>query len=104
MEKSSSKQTMLTFAQSIVILCKLWSESNESPESENRNIYSAIIYAKGAYSIREDVFMSVPVLFNNGQYEIVPNFKVQPSIMEELVKVSHNITFSLFKKFNLYFL
>ena len=76
------------FAQSVIHLTKLWI----SETKEDDNIYSAIVYGTGNYSIKEEIFVSLPIRFQNGEYHFVKNYSTNgqiASIIEEIVRVSN---------------
>ena len=76
------------FAQSVVLLTKLWISESKLDE----NLYSAIVCGSGNYSIKEDIFVSLPVKFQNGDYHFVKNYSVNgqiASIIEEIVRVNN---------------
>lgn len=78
----------MVFAQSVVKLIKLWNLSHKNDTS----LYSAIVYAKGNYGINEDIFLSIPVKFENGSYFCIKNFKLADkteSVLEEIITVSN---------------
>ena len=75
------------FAQSVILLTKLWTTETKNDD----NLYSAIVYGTGNYSIKEEIFVSLPVKFENGEYLFVKNYSVNgqiASIIEEIVRVN----------------
>jgi hypothetical protein len=72
----------LAFAQSVVTLCRLWSVENSNDDT----FYSAIVNPNGSYSIKEDIFISVPVKFNSGTFHFVPDLRLQ-TIVEDIINV-----------------
>ena len=82
-----SRKSILLFAQSIVQLIKLWN----IPHKNDTSLYSAIVYAKGNYGINEDIFLSIPVKFENGSYFCIKNFRINDqaeSVLQEITAVS----------------
>jgi len=79
---------MLLFAQSVTNLIKLW---NNQVKNGDEYLYSAIVYAKGNYSIHDDLFLSVPIKFINGTFQFEQEYtlnKQLKSVVEEIVNVS----------------
>ncbi len=74
------------FAQSVAALCRLWS----SNASDDRAFYSVIVNPNGNFSVKDDVFLSVPVRFQNGSYQIANDVRLQ-SFVEDMVNVSHGV-------------
>lgn len=90
-----SRKSILLFAQSIVQLIKLWNISHKNDTS----LYSAIVYAKGNYGINEDIFLSIPVKFENGSYFCIKNFRLSDqteSVLQEITAVIFLIFFFLY--------
>ena len=80
------RDSVLMFAQSVILLTKLWTAETKIDD----NLYSAIVYGTGNYSIREEIFVSLPIKFENGEYHFVKNYSVNgqiASIIEEIVRV-----------------
>ncbi|CAF0941814.1 unnamed protein product [Brachionus calyciflorus] len=79
-----NRKSILVFAQSIVKLIELWNIDHANDSS----LYSAVVYAKGNYEIKEDVFISIPVKFENGSFFCIKNFTFNEkteSVLEEIV-------------------
>jgi uncharacterized protein YqhQ len=79
----------LAFAQSVKTLCRLWCTSKDE-NATNKVYYSAIVNAGGNYSLKDNVFISLPVVFANGSFDYVKNYKISQqtqSILEEIIRV-----------------
>ncbi|RNA34195.1 malate dehydrogenase 1B [Brachionus plicatilis] len=90
-----SRKSILVFAQSIVKLIKLWNLSHKNDTS----LYSAIVYAKGNYGINEDIFLSIPVKFENGSYFCIKNFKISDQTGSVLEEITADTITRISKKF-----
>lgn len=71
------------FAQSIAKLCRLWS----TDKSDDTAFYSAIVNSNKHFLIDEEVYLSVPVRFKNGAFQIATDLRLQPYV-EDMVKVN----------------
>lgn len=71
------------FAQSIAQLCRLWSTENDKDSA----FYSAIVNPNGNFSIKHDVYLSMPVRFQNGAFHIATDLRLQ-SYVDDMIKVS----------------
>ena len=79
-----------TFAQSVLKILRLWNEG-KSDDCQ----YSAIVNVNGCYGVNEDVYMSVPVKFENGSFKISDSkFHSNNTLIAEIAEVS---LFVLFK-------
>ncbi len=59
-------------------------------EASDDCIYSAIVNATGNYNVKHDIFMSVPVKFDNGEFFFIKNYKFHgqaDSILNEIIRV-----------------
>ncbi len=79
-------------------LTKLWNSENKDDE----NLHSAIVYGTGNYSIKEDMFISLPVKFQNGTFNFVKKYSINgqiASIIEEIIRVRNCLFLAVFLNF-----
>ena len=62
------------FAQSVVQLIKLWNRIEVDPLDDG--LHSAVVYANNSFSIKEDIFISLPVHFVNSSFNVSDEFKL----------------------------
>ena len=74
-----------TFAQSVVKILQLW-----NMKSSDDCQYSAIVNVNGCYEINDDVYISVPVKFENGSFEISTNYFQSNALIGEIAQVNNN--------------
>ncbi len=76
---------LYTFSQSLLKILKLWNQSQSDD-----CLYSAIVNVNGCYGVNEDVYLSVPVKFENGSFEISDNYfqNNNNSLISEIAEVS----------------
>ena len=82
----TNRNAVFTFSQSVTKLIMLWN----SNKSEDDALYSAIVFADKNYSIREDIYLSLPVKFENGAYAFSNSYKVgrqTVNVISEIIKV-----------------
>lgn len=80
------RDPVLAFSQSIASLCRLWNVGS----ADDKTFHSAIVHPGNSYSIKEDVYLSVPVKFQNGSFCFLPDFKLQ-TFVEDIAKVELNL-------------
>lgn len=68
-----------TFAQSVLKLLKLW-----NGEKSDDCLYSVIANVNGHYSIEKNIYMSLPVKFEGGEFEISDNYFETNSLVTEI--------------------
>lgn len=84
-----NRSPILLFAQSIAKIIQLWNIDH----TEN-NIFSAVVYAKGNYTITDEVYISVPVKFEKGSFYFIKNFTIssnKESVIDEIVQVKYSM-------------
>ena len=87
MSEKLNRKGVLMFAQSVVNLIKYWC----MPDYQDDSFYSAVVNANGSYGINEDVYLSVPIKFENGTFFFIRNYKFSTqtrTAMNELIAVS----------------
>ena len=81
------RDTVLLFAQSVLKLSRLWNSESEGDDS----MHSVIVHGAGNYSIKDDIYISLPVKFAHGSFEFVKTFSINSqtaSIIDEIVRDS----------------
>jgi hypothetical protein len=85
-EESLNRNGILTFSQSIVKILKLWNS-----ETSDDSLYSVIVNGSESSSVREDIYLSLPVKFENGTFKTKNVFHMVESkrdILAEIIKVN----------------
>ena len=87
--QDANAKNILIFAQSVLHLIKLWC----LPNYQDDGLYSAIVNPNGNYGIKEDIYISVPLKFENGAFCFISNYKFNSqtrSLVEEIIRVCLN--------------
>jgi malate/lactate dehydrogenase len=72
-----------SFAQSVLKILRLWNIS-KSDDCQ----YSAIVNVNGCYGVNDDVYLSVPVKFENGSFKISDSyFESNNTLVAEIAEV-----------------
>jgi hypothetical protein len=83
------RKGVMSFAQSVKTLCRLWCTSTDE-NAKNSVYHSAIVSTDGSYRLKGSVYISLPVVFANGSFETVKSYKINAqtqSILEEIILV-----------------
>jgi hypothetical protein len=92
-----NRSGVLTFSQSIIKILQLWNRKENSDDS----LYSLIVNGSQNSSVNEDIYVSLPVKFENGTFKTKNVFTmndVKNGILNEIIKVIefYTIFYSIF--------
>ncbi len=90
-----NRNTILRFSQSVVTLVRQW-----CAVGQDDGIYSAIVNANGNYGIREDIYMSVPLKFDSGEFFFIKNYKFSPQALSVVTDIILVIIYKFLKHIN----
>ncbi len=94
-----NRSGVLTFSQSIIKILKLWN----SNESFDDSLYSLVVNGSQNSSVKEDIYVSLPIKFENGTFVTKNVFTmndVKNGILSEIIKV---IIFIIYNLLNFFF-
>ena len=94
-----NRSGVLTFSQSIIKILKLWN----SKESFDDSLYSLVVNGSQNSSVKEDIYVSLPIKFENGTFVTKNVFTmndVKNGILSEIIKVIIFIIYNLLNFFS----